>query len=191
MGFDKVVLVPFAFTLAERYPIICAIEGSIHCTSSIVTIAAPSMMAASRYYTVIRGLQSTSTNPFIEAVFFTKTGVLSLIAGSWVVLSVMYGTLTGFDQMGMSIHGFCAFLSLSQCSLSGCPAEWRSPLLWPVFALRLWVMIDATGENHPGCREGLSLVYSQLSYYQFLDPQRDEHLGWVRGHPQWELNPRP
>uniref|UniRef100_A0A914XDL2 G-protein coupled receptors family 1 profile domain-containing protein n=1 Tax=Plectus sambesii TaxID=2011161 RepID=A0A914XDL2_9BILA len=124
MGFDKVVLVPFAFTLAERYPIMCAIEGSIHCTSSIVTIAAPSMMAASRYYTVIRGVQSTSTNPFIEAIFFKKTGVISLIAGSWIFLLVMYGTLTGFDQMGMSIHGFCGtkpfnylLLFLSCCCL--------------------------------------------------------------------------
>uniref|UniRef100_A0A914WUW0 Hydantoinase/oxoprolinase N-terminal domain-containing protein n=1 Tax=Plectus sambesii TaxID=2011161 RepID=A0A914WUW0_9BILA len=31
----------------------------------------------------------------------------------------------------------------------------------------------------------------QHSCYQFPDPRRDEHLGWVRGRPQRELNPRP
>uniref|UniRef100_A0A914W7I4 Uncharacterized protein n=1 Tax=Plectus sambesii TaxID=2011161 RepID=A0A914W7I4_9BILA len=64
--------------------------------------------------------------------------------------------------------------------LGGCPAEWRGPLLWPVVAMRLWAMVDATGENRPACREGLSPIYLQLSCYQFPDPQRDEHLGWVR-----------
>uniref|UniRef100_A0A914WT49 Uncharacterized protein n=1 Tax=Plectus sambesii TaxID=2011161 RepID=A0A914WT49_9BILA len=41
-------------------------------------------------------------------------------------------------------------------------------------------MVDATGKNRPACREGLSPVYSQHSCYQFPDPQRDEHLGWLK-----------
>uniref|UniRef100_A0A914W095 Uncharacterized protein n=1 Tax=Plectus sambesii TaxID=2011161 RepID=A0A914W095_9BILA len=81
--------------------------------------------------------------------------------------------------------------AFSQCPLGGCPAEWRGPLLWPVVAMRLWAIVDATGENRPACRKGLSPVYSQLSCYQFPDPQRDEHLGWVIGRPQRESNPRP
>uniref|UniRef100_A0A914UQQ7 Fibrinogen C-terminal domain-containing protein n=1 Tax=Plectus sambesii TaxID=2011161 RepID=A0A914UQQ7_9BILA len=46
-------------------------------------------------------------------------------------------------------------------------------------------------EHRPACREGLSPVHSQHSCYQFPDPRRDEHLGWVRGRPQRESNPRP
>uniref|UniRef100_A0A914XLW7 F-box domain-containing protein n=1 Tax=Plectus sambesii TaxID=2011161 RepID=A0A914XLW7_9BILA len=29
----------------------------------------------------------------------------------------------------------------SQCTLSGCPAGWRGPLLWPVVAMRHWAML--------------------------------------------------
>uniref|UniRef100_A0A914XCR5 Cytochrome P450 n=1 Tax=Plectus sambesii TaxID=2011161 RepID=A0A914XCR5_9BILA len=54
--------------------------------------------------------------------------------------------------------------------------------------MRFWAMVDATGENRPACREGLSPVYSQLSCYQFPDPQRDEHLGWVMGRPLYFWN---
>uniref|UniRef100_A0A914XK08 Uncharacterized protein n=1 Tax=Plectus sambesii TaxID=2011161 RepID=A0A914XK08_9BILA len=79
----------------------------------------------------------------------------------------------------------------SQCPLGGYPAEWRVPLVWPVVAMRLWAIVDATGENRPACRKGLSPIYSQLSCYQFPDPQRDEHLGWVIGRPQRGSNPRP
>uniref|UniRef100_A0A914VNV1 Uncharacterized protein n=1 Tax=Plectus sambesii TaxID=2011161 RepID=A0A914VNV1_9BILA len=75
----------------------------------------------------------------------------------------------------------------SQCPLSGCPAGWWGPLLWPVVAIRHWTMVGATGR----ASAGLSPVYSQHSCYQFPDPRRDEHLGWVRGRPQRELNPRP
>uniref|UniRef100_A0A914WR00 Uncharacterized protein n=1 Tax=Plectus sambesii TaxID=2011161 RepID=A0A914WR00_9BILA len=70
---------------------------------------------------------------------------------------------------------------------SGCPAGWRGPLFWPNVAMRHWAMVDATGR----ASAGLSPVYSQHSCYQFPDPRRDEHLGWVKGRPQRESNPRP
>uniref|UniRef100_A0A914VUD3 Uncharacterized protein n=1 Tax=Plectus sambesii TaxID=2011161 RepID=A0A914VUD3_9BILA len=46
-------------------------------------------------------------------------------------------------------------------------------------------------EHRPARREGLSPACSQHSCYQFPDPRRDEQLGWVRGRPQRESNPRP
>uniref|UniRef100_A0A914XBM9 Uncharacterized protein n=1 Tax=Plectus sambesii TaxID=2011161 RepID=A0A914XBM9_9BILA len=81
---------------------------------------------------------------------------------------------TMVGMVGMRLYRYL------QCPLSGCPAGWRGSLLWPVVAMRFWAMVDATGENRPACREGLSPVYSQLSCYQFPDLQRDEHFGWVR-----------
>lgn len=35
-GLDKVILLPFAFTYADKYPIICAIEGCVHFASGII-----------------------------------------------------------------------------------------------------------------------------------------------------------
>uniref|UniRef100_A0A914V4N3 Uncharacterized protein n=1 Tax=Plectus sambesii TaxID=2011161 RepID=A0A914V4N3_9BILA len=46
------------------------------------------------------------------------------------------------------------FYRYSQCPLSGCPAGWRGPLLWPVVAMRHWAMVDATGRASAGLSRG-------------------------------------
>uniref|UniRef100_A0A914VAL2 Neurotransmitter-gated ion-channel ligand-binding domain-containing protein n=1 Tax=Plectus sambesii TaxID=2011161 RepID=A0A914VAL2_9BILA len=68
-----------------------------------------------------------------------------------------------YQQNEVAIEESNTFVPLSQCPISGCPAEWRGPLLWPVVAMRLWAIVDATGEHRPACREGLSPVYAQLA----------------------------
>uniref|UniRef100_A0A914V3L7 Zinc transporter ZIP11 n=1 Tax=Plectus sambesii TaxID=2011161 RepID=A0A914V3L7_9BILA len=64
---------------------------------------------------------------------------------------------------------------------------------WSVREPAIWI---ATGEypvgrRMPVNRDVVSVELSQRSCYQFPDPRRDGHLGWVMGRPQRELNSRP
>uniref|UniRef100_A0A914UV40 Receptor ligand binding region domain-containing protein n=1 Tax=Plectus sambesii TaxID=2011161 RepID=A0A914UV40_9BILA len=111
------------------------------------------------------GLELSNYNEFVEGVEIAgmKTDeyvylIPVVVQGPaeyalWNNESISNAMLTSqdfYENMIVRLYRF------SQCPLGGCPAEWRGPLLWPVVAMRLWTIGDATGENRPACRKGLS-----------------------------------
>src|SRR4051812_33356873 len=65
------------------------------------------MMAACRYYTVIKGIHDSSSNSISSLIFFSRKGVVCLIVGCWSYFFIMIGVLLNFNQMGKDPNGYC------------------------------------------------------------------------------------